>query len=171
MYRAGLHGDERSGITGMDSRLCLPGQEWKIPGWGGGGGGREQWPKSKGTRVMFNNVSYAETMPETSPLPVSQQVFSPSQTSVPIREIAWRSRPGSTVKPSFISLFPLQHHPLQPLHYFHTLGRLPRYPFLNKTAWASAYSPHPMTIQKANLKRGFQSPPCIWEGQCGGERL
>lgn len=48
---------ERSGITGVDSRLCLPGQEWKIPGWGGGGGGREQWPKSKGTRVMFNNVS------------------------------------------------------------------------------------------------------------------
>lgn len=55
VYRAGLRGAEWDNPSGLPALPSRAGVENSRAGWGWDS--REQWPKSKGTRETFNNVS------------------------------------------------------------------------------------------------------------------
>lgn len=139
--------------------VCSPDAQALIsragPGTSRAVAGREEVPQSMGTRVIFNDVRYAKTTPETSPNVRAERSLL-LRISVPVRKIlpvpavqsqlpgpdvlAWCSRPRSATKLSFISCFSLYAHPLHPLD-FHTLSRLSHLLQLITTAWPSVYQP------------------------------
>lgn len=99
---------ERSGVAGADSRLCLPGQEWKIPGWGWGRGRKRTVAKIKGHLCNVQRCQLSTNHARSIPAPpASQRAFSPPQTPVPIRARAWRSRPRPAANLSVSSLPPI----------------------------------------------------------------